>query len=250
VNEDFEEFGNPDLRHTIAQNVDFRYEYFPRSSEQFMVGLFYKHLKDPIEIGILREGQGVVYSPVNFGDAVNCGVEADVTKYFRSFGVRANYTFTQSQITTGKLFNYDNPDPTSTETILVRTEDQNRPLYGQAEHVANISLLYRNVENGWDAQLAFSYTGDRLYAVSLYKDNDIWQSGFFQFDASFEKRFASGVTVFAKATNLLNTSMTLYMKKYNPANEKGEKYETFRGGTMVRRDFYGQNLQIGLKYKF
>jgi hypothetical protein len=250
LNEDYTERGNPELKHTIAHNVDFRYEYFPRPSEQLMVGLFYKRLQDPIEYGILAEGQGVFYSPTNFGDADNYGLEIDFTKYFYSFGIKANYTFTQSQITTTKLFNYDNPDVTSSEKILVKNVEQTRPLNGQAQHVANLSLLYKNTRNGWDGQLALSYTGDRLYAVSRYLDNDIWQGGYLQLDISLEKKIKYGITIFLKAANLLNTPMTHYLKKQNPANEKVQDYEKYRDGTLVRRDYYGQNLQIGARYKF
>lgn len=48
INEDYKEKGNPDLEHTVADNIDLRYEFFPRSSEQLMVGVFYKRLKNPI----------------------------------------------------------------------------------------------------------------------------------------------------------------------------------------------------------
>ncbi|MDR0507671.1 MAG: TonB-dependent receptor [Dysgonamonadaceae bacterium] len=250
LSEEYTERGNPELKHTIAHNVDFRYEYFPRPSEQIMVGLFYKRLKNPIEYGILIEGQGTFYQPVNFGDANNYGVEIDLVKYFHSFGIKGNYTFTQSQITTTKVFNYNNPDPSSSEKILVKNVEQTRPLNGQAKHVVNLSLLYKDTQNGWDGQLAFSYTDDRLYAVSRYLDNDIWQAGYIQTDISIEKKFKSGIIVFAKATNLLNTPMVLYLKKQNPANEKVKDYENYSNGTLVRRDYYGQNVQIGVRYRF
>jgi hypothetical protein len=250
MNEEYTERGNPGLKHAAIHNVDFRYEYFPRPSEQVMVGLFYKLLRDPIEYGVFAEGQGTYYSPTNFGDATNRGVEVDVTKYFYSLGVKANYTFTRSSITTTKLFNYDNPDAASPEKILVKNVEQTRPLNGQASHVANLSLLYKDARRGWDGQLAFSYTGDRLHAVSRYLDDDIWQGAYFQLDASLEKRFKPGVILFVKAGNLLDTPVTLYLKKQNPANEKVEGHEIFRGGTLTRRDTHGQNVQVGLRYKF
>jgi TonB-dependent receptor len=249
INEDYTEMGNPDLLHTVAHSIDVRYEYFPRPSEQFMLGIFYKRLKNPIEYGMITQGQGTFYMPVNFGDAANYGLEIDAVKYFHSFGVKGNYTFTHSAITTSKLFNYDNPDPLSSEKTLVGNVDQTRPLNGQARHVANLSLLYKNAENGWDGQLAFSYTGDRIYAVSRYLDNDIWQSGYFQLDASLEKKIKIGFSVFAKADNLLNTPMIHYLKKNNPSNSRIEGYENHNGGTLVRRDYYGQNIQIGIRFK-
>jgi TonB-dependent receptor len=250
INEDYTEMGNPDLQHTVAHNIDVRYEYFPRPSEQFMLGLFYKKIENPIEYGMITQGQGTFYMPANFGDAANYGLEIDVTKYFHSFGVKGNYTFTHSTITTTKLFNYDNPDRSSSEKALVKNVNQTRPLNGQARHVANLSLLYKDTKHGWDGQLAFSYTGDRMYAVSRYLDNDIWQSGYFQLDASIEKKFRAGVILFVKANNLLDTPMVHYLKKDNPSNSRIEGYESHNGGTLVRRDYYGQNLQAGIRYKF
>lgn len=250
INEEFIERGNPDLKHTIAHNVDLRYEFFPRLSEQVMVGVFYKNLKNPIEYGMVFQGQGTFFMPTNFGDAHNYGVEIDVTKYFRSFGVKANYTFTQSSITTTKLINVMNPDPTASDKILKQQVSQTRPLNGQAQHVANLSLLYKSTKYGWDAQLSLSYTGESPYSISRYLDNDIWQGDYIQLDASVEKRFKFGMSIFAKASNLLNTPMVLFLKKQNKADQEVQGYKTYKGGTLIREDYYGQNIQIGVRYKF
>lgn len=247
VNEDYNERGNPGLKHAVVHNIDLRYEYFPRSSEQVLGGLFYKKIQNPIEVGIFSEGQGTYYMPSNFGTADNYGLEIDITKYFRWFGVKTNYTFTRSTITTGKVKNIENPDPAAPDRIKQIEVQQTRPLNNQAAHVANLSLLVRT--QGWDGQLAFSYTGDRLQTISRFEDNDIWQAGFLQTDLSVEKAFKYGVTVFAKGTNLLDTPMILFIKRTNIANEGVQGYETYKNGTLVRRDYYGQTFQIGVKYK-
>jgi hypothetical protein len=101
-----------------------------------------------------------------------------------------------------------------------------------------------------DAQLSLTYTGDRLYAVSKYLDNDLWQGGFVQFDASAEKSIAGRYTLFVKAMNLLNTPVKLYVKKTNEANSDAPGYEMFKNGTMTRKDVYGQTLLIGCRVKF
>lgn len=248
INEEYQERGNPALKHAVAHNVDFRFEYFPRTSEQIMAGIFYKQIENPIEAGIFSEGQSSYYMPANFGTAYNYGLEIDVTKYFRWFGVKANYTYTKSTITTNKVKNIANPDPDAPDRIQQVEVSQTRPLNNQAAHVANLSLLAKS--RGWDAQLAFSYTDDRLYIISRFEDNDIWQAGFLQTDISVEKAFDSGISVYAKATNLLDTPMVLFLKKTNPANENVDGYETFRNGTLVRRDYYGQTFRLGIKYKF
>lgn len=47
-----------------------------------MVGVFYKKLDNPIEYGLINEGQDTYYKPMNFGTARNLGAEIDVMKYF------------------------------------------------------------------------------------------------------------------------------------------------------------------------
>ena len=109
-----------------------------------MAGIFYKHLRNPIEYGLINEGQDTYYMPMNMGDADNMGLELDLMKYFNKFGIRANYTFTHSCITTGKSTMAGNE---------IKSVRQTRPLYGQAAHVANLSLLFKDTRNGWDAQI-------------------------------------------------------------------------------------------------
>ena len=250
IHEDYKERGNPDLKHTVADNFDLRYEYFPRPSEQFMLGFFYKNIKNPIEFGMMNGfGQDTYYMPMNFGNADNYGFELDVMKYFNRFGIKANYTFTNSDITTTKMKVRPNPDPNAETNYITEYVDQTRPLFGQAEHVINLSLLIKDTKHGWDGQLAFSYTGDRLCIVSRYVDEDYWQAGYMRLDASLEKRFKCGLAIFSKATNLLDTPMLQYIKA-NDANRESIGLERYKGGVVERKEYYGQNLSIGVKYKF
>ncbi|MCF2447692.1 TonB-dependent receptor [Dyadobacter sp. CY345] len=248
VQEEYQERGNADLRRAIADNIDLRYEIFPNASDQFMVGLFYKHIKDPIEYTLQRDavrGQDIFYAPGNFGNANNYGIEIDYIRYFKMFGIKANYTYTHSKITTPKSQRIRN-ESGDLETINI---DQSRPLYGQSAHVANLSLLYKNAKRGIDGQLAAGYTGDRINTVSQFLDNDLWQKGFIQMDASIDKTFSSGFGIFVKANNLLNTPMEVYMKNVSAANlnvpEQGSSTKT-----LMRRDYYQRSYLLGVRYKF
>ena len=250
IYEDYKERGNPDLKHTIADNFDIRYEYFPRPSEQIMAGIFYKSIKNPIEFGMMNGfGQDVFYMPMNFGNANNYGFELDLIKYFSWFGMKANYTFTNSNITTSKMRVFDNPDPNAETKILTDYVNQTRSLYGQAGNVANISFLFKDKNNGWNGQVAFSYTGNRLVIVSRYLNEDTWQAGYGTIDASLEKSFKKGFTLFAKASNLLNSPMI----QYNKPNENTAvltMVERYKGGIVERKELYGQNISLGIRIKF
>ena len=240
LNEDYDEKGNPDLKHTVADNIDLRYEFFPKSSEQFMVGLFWKNLKDPIEYGLLTLGADTYLQPTNFGDAMNYGVEVDVMKYFNWFGIKANYTYTHSAITTDKTIRG--------EDHQVYNIQQTRPLYGQAAHVANLSLLLNFQKIGLEGQVSGSYTGKRLSEVSRWYNDDIWEAGFFTLDASIEKSFKTGISIYAKATNLLNSPLLRFITP-GPMTE-GMNRERYQGGVIERREWNGQSVMIGIRYRF
>jgi outer membrane receptor protein involved in Fe transport len=127
---------------------------------------------------------------------------------------------------------------------------ETRPLFGQSAHVANLSLLYQGSQNGLSAQLAFSYTGERIYSVSRYVENDLWQKGFFQLDFSTEKRFKKGLSVFVKAQNLLNTPVEVYIKKTNPQNNNLPYHSESDKTTLVRSEYTMQTYLAGIRYKF
>lgn len=239
INEEYKEKGNPSLKHTVAQNIDLRWEYFPKSSEQLMVGIFYKHMQNPIEYGLINEGQDTYYMPINMGNANNMGAEIDILKYFNKFGIKANYTFTHSRITTDKRTMDGN------DIVTVR---QSRPLFGQAAHVANLSLLFKDTHNGCDAQLTGSFISRRLADVSNWYDNDIWENDYFRMEVSAEKSFRCGLSVFMKATNLLNLPMIRYYKK-GPHTDSLSDVERIGGNVVERKERYGQTILLGIKFK-
>jgi len=247
VGEEYTEMGNPNIKHTVADNVDVRYEFFPKPLEQFMIGAFYKNIKDPIEYGwTTPQGSkgNIYYMPDNYGTARNLGLEMDFIKYFSFIGIKANYTFTNSAITTQKRFYVH-----KTNGWQLTDTTQTRPLFGQSAHVANLSLLFKDTHNGWDGQLSANYTGDRIYLVSRYYNDDQWQRGFVQLDASIEKKFKNGMSLYLKAKNLLNSPMEVYIKKINPANNELIIQDVSGNTTTIRQDHYMQSFLLGFRYK-
>ena len=248
VDDEHTEMGNPNLKHTTADNIDLRYELFPKPLDEFMIGAFYKNIQNPIEYGWSKP-QGskgnIYYSPDNFGTATNYGFEVDWIKFFRSFGVKANYTYTHSAITTSKQFK-----TYGSQGWEIGNTRQTRPLFGQSAHVANLSLLYKDNITGWDAQLSLNYTGERIYLVSRFVDDDQWQKGALQMDASVEKKLKKGFSIFAKAKNLLNTPMEVYIKKGNPANASILDQNANNNSTLIRKEFSMQSFLVGVRCKF
>jgi len=243
--EDFNISGNPDLKHAIASNFDFRYELFPKGLDQLLIGAFYKNIQNPIESAISFSGtSSATLKPTNFGTATNYGIEVNIAKYFGKFGVSANYTYTNSKITTSKLF-YNN-------SYVSEITSQSRPLQGQSPHIGNVSLLYKNQKTGFDLQLAYVYTGEKIVLVSPYKDLDYWQKGMSQLDFSLEKRAFKYFTFYSKITNILNTPVIVQILKPNiyTTGNFALPNQTDSNRVTVQKDLYGQNFTFGMRYKF
>ncbi len=243
--------GNPDLKHTTADNLDFRYEYFPTNTDQILAGVFYKRIHNPVEYGLPTRAQpheAVALMPYNFGDATNYGFEAVYIKYIGKFGININYTYTQSKITTTKSYRlFNNASNSDTTTTL----NQTRPLQGQANHVGNMALLYKNGKIGLDAQLAFVYTGERIVQVSPYYGLDVWQRPYNQLDFSFEKKIARRLFFYTKINNLINSKTNViikqpYIKDGTPGQLSGQDdYSSI----FVQRDIYKRSYLFGLRFK-
>lgn len=241
----FTESGNYKLKHTQADNIDFRYEIFPKGNQQFLIGAFFKNIQNPIEYGFTEFGNSnFVYTPLNFGTATNFGAEMVFTKYFKNWGVSGNYTYTHSAITTTKrLYGRD-----ATGSIVNSEGSQTRPLQGQSDHIANLSLIYKNPNSGFDAQLSWVYTGKRINIVSPFLGLDYWQRGTSQMDFSAEKKMKNThFSVFAKLTNLLNNPIIVEVLKPNTSQNLPD--QTREDRILVQKDVLQQSYLIGIRYK-
>ena len=247
MGEEYQEKGNPNLKRARIDNIDLRWEWFPSKTEQILAGVFYKYLKDPIEQvfvtsdGKIGAGTDAYYMPDNLGNAKNMGFEIDVIKYIRHFGIKANYTYTYSKITTSKR-EYKEGSAEYKSGVT-----QSRPLVNQAPHTANISLLYKDTENGWNAQLASSFTGAKLALVSPFKDADQWDKAMFGIDLSAEKQFKNGFSIFFKANNLLDAKRERFLKTVNESNLQYADQKSNK--TIIGTYKYGRTFLLGVRYK-
>lgn len=215
--------GNPYLNHTVADNFDIRYEWYPGGDEQVFGGVFYKKLVNPIEAAYIS---GTTYEPQNFGNATDYGAELAFTKYFGNIGLTGNYTYLYSKIYSNKSYynlstGYSNPD-----TL------QKRSLQGQTDHTLNVSLLYRSERSGVFLQLAYQYTGKSIALVYPIYGYDYYQRPQSNLSFSGEKRLRNRhLTAFTKWNNLLNSASV------NKIND-----------LLTVRDYTKFNFSFGLRY--
>ena len=188
--------GNPQLRHSVADNYDLRYEWYPGQEQQWFAGVFYKRIKDPIESAYVN---GTTYQPQNFGTATVYGAELQFTQYFGRVGFTGNYTYLNSSIRSVKSF-------IDLSQNIAKDSLQKRTLQGQTNHTLNLSLVYRNDRSKWFVQLAYQYIGQTLALVYPLYGYDYYRQPQSLLALSAEtplrnKRFI----LFGKFNNLLNS---------------------------------------------
>ncbi len=221
----YDQQGNPYLKHTTADNYDARYELFPKKgADELLVGIFVKQLYNPIEVTFdhynLLSGKFSpstnILTPLNVGNVTNAGFEFTGTKYFGMFGISANYTYTHSATTTTKYFvTYDIKNQLVLPPAAV---NQTRPLQGQAQNIANVSLLFKDHKIGLDMQLGYNYTGERIAQVSSYYNMDTWQAPQNVLHFSFTKKIVKKFEVYGKVINITNEKNKFYLKAPYVAN--------------------------------
>lgn len=229
VGEDYREMGNPQLKRTLATNLDLRYELYPGAGQTFSAGMFYKAIQDPIEISLDITNPALpTLMPKNFGSATNFGGElVAITDIWGNFSVQATYTYTHSAITTQKILN-------DRQSGTVRTVMETRPLQGQSAHIGNLALYYDDRQSGTMGQVSFTFQGRRLSQVSPYAEMNHFESDYPMLDISFEQRILPALSVFLRLNNLTDSP-------YEVRNQDG---------TLIEQEKFGQTATIGVNLRY
>jgi hypothetical protein len=143
--------GNPDLRRTLIQNYDIRWERYPETGEIMSVALFAKHFTDPIEPRYQgRSGTNSLWFE-NAESATNYGVELEARRHLGGFWDRltgitafANATVMKSEVETGA------------------DGDEKRAMTGQAPYVVNAGITWSSAGGSTSATVLYNVVGERI----------------------------------------------------------------------------------------
>ncbi len=143
--------GNPELRRTLIQNFDARWEWYPSAGELVSVGVFAKRFTDPIEERYLaRSGTNTLWFE-NAQRARNFGVETEVMRglgalspTLEPFSIFANGTWMHSRVQTGI------------------EGDPERAMVGQAPYVVNSGLTWTPGQGATSATVLYNVVGERI----------------------------------------------------------------------------------------
>jgi TonB-dependent receptor len=165
--------GNADLKRTLIDNYDMRWEWFIRPGEIYAVSGFFKEFHSPIERAIKNENGEIGYQNVDYGQVY--GVELElrrkldrIHRLLGNFQLGANISFTHSRVTIPEA-----------EMNGIRaadsTADNHRPLWGQSPYIVNVDLAYDNLKTRTSATISYNIAGKRLSEVSLGGTPDVYE---------------------------------------------------------------------------
>ena len=232
----FFNIGNPNLKRTLIQNYDIRYEYYPDFGELIAASIFYKRFENPI----LRTFSATSTIPelgyLNTEDAIVYGVEFELRKnlgffggFMENFFIGSNFALIKSEykIPAAELAASRQIDSTYSQTT--------RPFQSQAPYIANAVLSYINAEKGWESSLSFNVSGRRLFNISLAATPDVYEEPFPLLNFNLSKKFGGHYKVGLSARNILN-----------PNNKKTQDFK----GTKYVAESYTLGTTLGLSIAY
>lgn len=204
---DLNRSGNPDLETATIDNIDLRYELYPRDGETLSLGIFYKQLRNPIETAVILQSEGPAFSYTNaIGGGKNYGVELEVRKSFMGttesafvdrLSVNLNASLIWSEVDYG-----DNIDDEVQERI--------RPLQGQSPYIANAVLNYLDDKRGLQVSTAYNIIGPRIFAIGNLQFPAIYELPRNAVDLTISKSFRNNLTLKVGVQDLLNAPYRFY----------------------------------------
>ncbi len=225
--------GNPNLKRTLIDNFDLRWEIFPRIGEVMAASLFYKHFDQPIERAIKHENGEIQYQ--NVDEARVYGAEFEIRKrldfmgkLFRNFSTGANLSLIHSAVKIPELrLSYIKEyDPNAKDT---------RPLQGQSDYIVNFMLSYDNYASNTSATVSFNVYGERLSEVAERATPDIYEQPRPELNFVMSQGIFSNFTFKMSVKNILNST---YKKVHTYLDEDYVSHEHDTG----------RKLSLGISY--
>ncbi|GAB3329714.1 TonB-dependent receptor [Marivirga atlantica] len=232
------------LRSTLVDNIDLRWELFLDRDELISASVFYKGFSDPIELVRIRtQLTSNEYQVRNLGDSRAYGAEIEFRKSLgfispglENFSVNGNYTYTKSLLQMSETeyqsrLDYEKPG----ENI-----DETRPMAGQAPYVINAGIIYDDIDKSFDAGIFYNVQGPTLVVVGGSLFPDVYTEPFHSVNFNLNKRFGANeqFSLNVSVNNILGDVREEFYKAY----ESSDQY-------FNRRD-PGTSFGVGFGYSF
>ena len=201
--------GNKDLKRTLIQNYDLRYEVYPRPGELFAISAYYKNFQDPIIWLLTPKASTPEIQPANVDQAVVFGIEGEIRKSLDfispslenlQFGINASYIFSE--------VDKDERELAALETANRPNIEDTRTFQGQSPYILNFRLSHNSQKLSWENNISFNIFGERLAFVTGALDPDVFEKPRPSLNFVSNKTISEHWSLGFKAINILNMKYT------------------------------------------
>ncbi len=227
--------GNPNLKRTLINNADLRYEMFPSLGQVLSVSVFYKQFDNAIESSITDYNSTPTVSYFNSKKANVFGAELELRKSL-SFLSEKNAFKNTTVYTNLSLIKSKVKNPAN--ALLI---EQDRPLIGQSPYVINAGIQHATMENKLNLNLLYNRIGRRIYKAGGTTFPSVWENprDVLDFQATYKVMKNKG-EIKLNFSDLLSQRNTLYFdydknKKYSLP--KDETISSFKPGATYSLSF-------------
>jgi outer membrane receptor protein involved in Fe transport len=225
--------GNPNLETAVIDNIDMRYEFYPRFGETVSIGGFFKYFDSPIENRTIITTEQPNFTYINADYAINYGLELEVRKslkglapntFVEKLGINANASYIFSEVDLG---------------ASAVAQQRTRPLQGQSPYIINAGLFYSNEERKLDATLNYNVFGPRIFSVGDVLFPTIFELQRHSLDLTISKEFKGGIALKVGVQDLLNYPFQFFQDtdRTETATDLDDPIFTFRRGSIVTFSF-------------
>ncbi len=218
--------GSPSLQSSKLKNIDFRFEWYMQSGNNFSVALFHKDIENPIEMVELAAVGGAAPQllTANAESGELTGIEFDFLSDFSfidsslaNIFVSGNLTISDSKVDLGiddsdgadSLFEQQLKAALEADSVSNIVTNNERRLVGHSEWVTNLQMGYDSDDGFHSTSLVYNVFGPRIIVPGTRGNEDAQEQAFHSLDLvySYFPNFNSKVKF--KVENILGQDKTI-----------------------------------------
>jgi len=234
--------GNPNLKRSLIDNADIRFEFYPEAGQILSVSAFYKKFDNAIESLNSDAGSTRIITYFNSDKATVYGLEFEARKsldfivdndFMKNTTAYANLSLIKSNVT----------NPVNSGLNLLETE---RPMVGQAPYVINAGLQHSFLDNKLNFNALYNKVGRRLAVAAGASYPSVWEAPRDVIDLQIGMKVLKnkGELKF-NAGDILNQGNTMYYDLNQNKKYDGNPVDQTLGGYKS-----GSNFSLAFSYTF
>jgi outer membrane receptor protein involved in Fe transport len=230
--------GDPTLKRGQINNLDLKYEIYPKNGEAITFSLFYKDFNDAIE-QTLDEGGSPERRQINFQNidkASSYGIE---------FEMRKKLDFISDKALFEDLTFFTNLSYIKSEVKLNSVGIDSRPLQGQSPYLINAGLQYSGFNNGLTLTALYNRVGQRIAFVGNSSIPSIWENSRDIVDLQISKKILKkNAEIKLNFGDILNQNSIFYFNQ-----DDKDAYKSSIDKDYVSNKL-GSNISLSFSYNF